>query len=233
MGAWVMSSTINDRAMLLMTHVAIQGAVPGQLGRNYWERFSQDTGIPAQRWRNVMSRRQKVTLEMLEALTRRHPQHAFWLATGITDVANGHVAPPNAVTFPERTQVDDHWGALYFKAALTLLDRLYQAAGIDTEDDEARLQASVRTRQMAKFDGGPVVDTAYKLAASDDYHNALELWANRERDREKHVGRLRAASESPPAEFGDPLHGGDGRGWHQSPWDMFFKPVPEKGAKKT
>lgn len=233
-----MSSTINDRAMLLLAHLCSLGDVPGQAGRSFWERFGASTGIAAQRWRSVLARRQKVTLEMLEILTAKHPEYAFWLMTGITDTANGHIAPPNAVTFPERTQVDDYWGRLYFKQSLKLLADLYQESGIDMADDMARLEASTRAKELARYTGGPMVDTAYRLASSEEYAEALELWRNRERDRPQHLGRLTGANQSAPDEErssesrGYPVLGGDGRGWHQSPWDMFFKPVPKKGGKK-
>ena len=160
MDAVQVSSTINDRAMLLLAHLCSLGDVPGQAGRSFWERFGASTGIAAQRWRSVLARRQKATLEMLEVLATKHPEYAFWLTTGITDTANGHVAPPNAVTFPERTQVDDYWGRLYFKQSLKLLTRLYEESGIDMDDDTARLEASTRVRELAKYTGGPMVDTA-------------------------------------------------------------------------
>jgi len=175
---------------------------------------------------------------MLEVLTAKHPEYAFWLMTGITDTANGHVAPPNAVTFPERTQMDDYWGRLYFKRSLKLLARLYAESGIDIDDDAARLEASTRVRELARYTGGPMVDTAYRLASSEEYAEALELWNNRERDRPQHLGRLTGANSAIPERErssesgGDPLLGGDGRGWHQSPWDMFFKPAPKKKSGK-
>lgn len=233
-----MSSTINDRAMLLLAHLCSLGDAPGRAGRSFWERFGAGTGIAAQRWRSVLARRQKATLEMLEVLTTKHPEYAFWLMTGITDTANGHIAPPNAVTFPERTQVDDYWGRLYFKHSLRLLARIYEESGIDLNDDTARLEASTRVRELARYTGGPMVDTAYRLASSEEYAEALELWNNRERDRPQHLGRLTGTNLPAPEQEkssesgGHPILGGDGRGWHQSPWDMFFKPVPKKKSGK-
>lgn len=224
--------------MLLLSHMCSLGEAPGLTGRSFWERFGAVTGIAAQRWRSVLARRQKVTIEMLEVLTAMKLEYAFWLMTGVTDTANGHIAPPNAVTFPERTQVDDYWGGLYFQQSRKLLARLYEESGIDLEDDNARLAASTRVQVVAKYNGGPMIDTAYRLAGEEGYAEVLELWNNRERDRSQHLGRLtganRTESEKGPStkRKGDPLSGGDGRGWHQSPWDMFFTPPPNKDGKK-
>lgn len=231
-----MSSTIDDRVLLLLRNFAT--AVPGLAGHGVWERLGEQTGIPAQRWRNVMSGRQKATIAMVEALAKRWPQYAFWLTTGITDVANGHRAPVNAVTYPERVQTDDDWSASYFRSAISLFAKLYREAGVDIDNEEERLEASTRTLQMAGYDGGPLVDAAYRLSESEEYAQAIDIWKSREKSREAHVGRLigtdRPEDGRKPSKKGegDPLFGGDGQGRHQSPWDMFFKPVSKKGGKK-
>lgn len=230
-----MSSTIDDRVLLLLQNFST--AVPGLAGHGVWERLGEQTGIPAQRWRNVVSGRQKATTAMVEALAKRWPQYGFWLATGITDVANGHRAPVNAVTYPERVQLDDGFSAAYFRSAIMLSARLYQEAGVDIEDDEARVEAGTRTLQMARFDGGPMIDAAYRLSSSEEYRESVDLWERREDGRPEHVGRLigtRRPEEqrSSVKSEGDYLFGGGAQGGHQNPWDMFFKPVPKKGGKK-
>ncbi|WP_447585031.1 hypothetical protein [Pseudoxanthomonas mexicana] len=68
------------------------------------------------------------------------------------------------------------------------------------DDDMARLEASTRARELARYTGGPMVDTAYRLASSEEYAEALELWSNRERDRPQHLGRLTGANPSAPDE---------------------------------
>ncbi|CAM2194586.1 protein of unknown function [Paraburkholderia kururiensis] len=51
------------------------------------------TGIDANRWKAVWHGRQRVMPDMIEAIAKRYPQYAFWLAAGISDPAYGHVAP--------------------------------------------------------------------------------------------------------------------------------------------
>ncbi|AJY29825.1 hypothetical protein BTM_1135 [Burkholderia thailandensis 34] len=53
------------------------------------------TGIDGNRWKAVWHGRQRVMPDMIEAIAQLYPQYAFWLATGITDPAYGHVAPKN------------------------------------------------------------------------------------------------------------------------------------------
>lgn len=115
-----MTTTIEDRMILLLNEQARlapsederpKGALRrafGTLlprpesGRGYLERLTEYTRISIQRWRKVFHRRQRPAPDMIEALARLFPHYAFWLVTGITDAANGHVAPDNAQTFPER-----------------------------------------------------------------------------------------------------------------------------------
>ncbi|MBM5570549.1 MULTISPECIES: hypothetical protein [Deefgea] len=60
--------------------------------------LEEETGIPATNWKNFWTGKQKPTIDMIEAIARRWPEYAFWLATGITDQENGHTAPQRAWT---------------------------------------------------------------------------------------------------------------------------------------
>jgi hypothetical protein len=51
------------------------------------------SGIASDRWSAVFSERQRPTVEMIEAIAKIWPQHAFWLATGIEDSSTGHTNP--------------------------------------------------------------------------------------------------------------------------------------------
>lgn len=51
------------------------------------------SSIPAVSWRKAYNKGQRPTTEMLEALARQWPQHAFWLVTGLTDNEFSHTAP--------------------------------------------------------------------------------------------------------------------------------------------
>lgn len=53
------------------------------------------TGIPGTSWKNVLSSKQRPTCHMIEAAAKQWPEHAFWLATGLTDAKYGHSAVHN------------------------------------------------------------------------------------------------------------------------------------------
>lgn len=51
------------------------------------------TGIQADTWKSWFHGRQRPTVEMIESAGKQWPQYAFWLTTGFTDIAHGHIAP--------------------------------------------------------------------------------------------------------------------------------------------
>jgi hypothetical protein len=59
------------------------------------------TGISADLWKNFWFGRKKADADMIEAASKAWPEHALWLASGITDVQFGHVAGIPDATFPE------------------------------------------------------------------------------------------------------------------------------------
>lgn len=61
-------------------------------GRRFKE-LEDFSGIPAVSWRKAYNGGQRPTAEMVEALARRWPLHAFWLVTGLTDNEFSHTAP--------------------------------------------------------------------------------------------------------------------------------------------
>ncbi|WP_334001090.1 hypothetical protein [Burkholderia cepacia] len=66
--------------------------------RRRLKQLEEETGIPDRQWKHVWALKQRPTAHMLEALARRWPEYAFWLVTGLTDAANGHVSPTVHVT---------------------------------------------------------------------------------------------------------------------------------------
>jgi len=68
--------------------------------------LEEETGIPDRSWKQVWNGRQRPTAHMIEALCRRWPEYAFWLATGITDERNGHTAPKGAWTCSQETSTE-------------------------------------------------------------------------------------------------------------------------------
>lgn len=246
-----MYTTIEDRIILLLAERAQLGKTDGarrrgtlrrvvdsltefipvpEPGRGYFERLTEYTGISTQRWRKVFHRRQRPTPDMIEALARLFPQYAFWIATGITDSSNGHVAPANAQTFPERLYVEADAASQYFRHSLVLFRRLFEEAGVEVKDDQARMRAAKRTRPVAHWHDSPLVDAAYRVAQSDEYAQLREIWFSREGARSANLRRIwPAVPEDRPWNRRRRKAQGfdfrkDPRTAHQHLWDLYFAP---------
>ncbi|MEM5426120.1 hypothetical protein [Paraburkholderia ferrariae] len=68
--------------------------------------LEEQTGIADRHWKNVWALKQRPTAQMIEALARRWPEYAFWLATGITDIPNGHLKPGQRQTTGSSPEID-------------------------------------------------------------------------------------------------------------------------------
>lgn len=254
-----MSTTIEDRVILLLRDqsgdapaeqapgVALKvrslrtGATAERLGgHGFWERLAERTGVASKRWRKVYAREQRVTSDMLEPFAKLFPQHAFWLATGITDATNGHVAPMTAQTFPERLHQESAVTDAYFHMSLTLARRLFEEGHVDTREDKERLYAAERTRPLAHWHDSPLADAAYRIARSEEYETFKQLWQERETEhatRHRHItGQARPSSKKRQAEKAaglrsTPMLGVDQRTAHQDPWDLFYQ--PKDGTRTT
>lgn len=225
-------ATIEDRFVLLLK---AQQAIAG---RGFWERLAEQTGVPAQRWRNAFDRRQRPTSELIETAGRLWPQHAFWLITGITDAANGHVAPMTAVAFPEHFYGQGDAATSYFRQSLALAEALAERSGIDVSDDQQRMYAAERKKPLAHWIGSEILDTAYQLSSDDLYQSLRDEWLRREEERKVLIAKLVAPSAEKPdrkaaskakkeGKAVERLAGIDPRTAHQSEWDLFYEPRSE------
>lgn len=77
--------------------VAVINATTAESRR--FKELEELTGIAAVSWRQTYQKRQRPTAEMIEAIAKKWPQHAFWLVTGIPDPDYGHVAPASTGTY--------------------------------------------------------------------------------------------------------------------------------------
>lgn len=68
-------NALRERVIFLATDIA-----PG--GRGTYKYLEDQTGIPANRWKNVILKRQMPTLVMLMSLMDFRGQYAEWLLTG-------------------------------------------------------------------------------------------------------------------------------------------------------
>jgi hypothetical protein len=93
--------------------------------------LEEETGIPDRNWKQVWNGKQRPTAHMIEALCRRWPQYAFWLATGITDERNGHTAPRGAWTCSQDTSTKESEEAAsnYFGMKMYYQDIMYGPSG--------------------------------------------------------------------------------------------------------
>ncbi|MFL9996482.1 hypothetical protein PQR34_35880 [Paraburkholderia sediminicola] len=248
-----MTTTIEDRMILLLNEQARlapgederpEGALRrafGTLlprpepGRGYLERLTEYTRISVQRWRKVFHRRQRPTPDMIEALARLFPHYAFWLVTGITDAANGHVAPDNAQTFPERLYAQSDGASQYFRKSLVLSRRLFEESGVNLEDDHQRIYAAERTRPLAHWHDSPLVDAAYRISQSREYCELREIWESREKYRADDLKRIwptspddrpwvQRAKDAKEQGLSFPILGVDPRTAHQDHCDLYYVP---------
>ncbi|REE20726.1 hypothetical protein B0G71_3864 [Paraburkholderia sp. BL27I4N3] len=113
-----MRHDIFERAIVVMKAVTTE--------RRRYKELEEETGIPATNWQSAAKRKQRPTAHMIEALSRRWPKYAFWLATGLTDPAAGHTAP-GIWASGERTSGEESELAAsrYFDAKLLLQDLTY------------------------------------------------------------------------------------------------------------
>lgn len=255
-----MSTTIEDRVILLLRDKAgdispTQNGVLEKLksvfsidnerkplgGHGFWERLSEYTKINSKRWRKVYSREQRITSDMLEALSKLFPEYAFWLATGITDITNGHTAPDTAQTFPERFNYQSHATHMYFSKSIELLEKLYQEGKVNLDDDKERMYASERTRPLAHWWDSALCESAYKIAASEEYCQIKELWEIREEERKKHIQYItdpenrpwivNKKNKSTDGVRENTILGVDPRTKHQDRWDIFYQPQSDARSK--
>jgi hypothetical protein len=202
------STTLEDRLILTLR----EGAAIH--GHGYWQFLEDLYLISAQRWRKVYKRRQRPTPDMVEALCRSRPDYAFWIATGITDAENGHIAPETALTFPETPQahrphpVSHDLAVSYFSHSLVLLRRLYEV--VDLDDDESRLAALERISMPGKkgWMSSELANHASAIAETKEYRDLYSMRIEREQCRADWKG----ASNDP-------------MGGLQPPKDLFWQPT--------
>lgn len=201
-------------------------------GHGFWERLHGFTGISAQRWRKAFMRRQRATPDMIQAMAHAFPQYAFWIATGITDATNGHIAPANVQAFPERLHTEDAASTRYFRKALTLTRRLCTEGRTDTGRTGPHICALERTRASDHRQESAWCDAVHRISRSEEYAGLELLWHEREKARRQRltsiIGKSRAAAR-PRAAGVTPRRAAttvrvDPRSSHQERDDLFYRP---------
>lgn len=67
--------------------------------RTRYVQLKEQTGISGDIWKNFWFDRREPDALMLEAISRAWPEFAYWLVTGATNLASGHICPPNAFCY--------------------------------------------------------------------------------------------------------------------------------------
>lgn len=113
-----MRHDIFERAITVMKAVTSE--------RRRYKELEEETGIPATNWQSAAKRKQRPTAHMIEALSRRWPKYAFWLATGITDPSTGHTAAGIwTAGQPMAGEGIEETASRYFDANILLQDLIY------------------------------------------------------------------------------------------------------------
>lgn len=58
--------------------------------------LEEDTGVRAETWRTWWNRGGKASADMIDGVSKRWPEYAFWIASGWSDTERGHLAPNKA-----------------------------------------------------------------------------------------------------------------------------------------
>lgn len=191
-------------------------------GRGFWKALADGSDISADRWRKVFERKQRATTDILGAIAKRWPQHAFWVMTGITDAANGHIAPTTATTYPERAHIGDQHSTNYFRASVALNDQLFVEAHLEKIKFDEPIDLIERTKPFSSYWEGAIATAAYAQAGTESYRILVELWHQRETHRARHTKLI--TQQRPPIKDADPVLGQDPRTAHQSPFYLFYDP---------
>ncbi|WP_161004679.1 hypothetical protein [Duganella flavida] len=111
------------------------------------------TRISGATWRTFWNRNSAPSGEMIESVSERWPQYAFWLATGGTDPLSGHVAPPGAECILEKINEEMPESTEYFMYQMKLLQPLRERtqAGLAKIGVTPDFEKSLRSLMDAKM----------------------------------------------------------------------------------
>ncbi|MEX3954718.1 hypothetical protein [Trinickia sp. EG282A] len=144
-------------------------------GRNDWKALEEATGIKAVKWRHVQAGVTRPSLEMLEALCKLFPEHAFWLSTGLTDYEAGHTAPQPNLAFPGSFGTflpnETPYSTEYFRTCMSALEAVAQSLVryIEKRRTENRPNAGEATLTKAELASlfRVAINTSIQLGATE------------------------------------------------------------------
>jgi hypothetical protein len=100
--------------------------------------LQEKTRIKSDVWKNFWFERREADTYMLEAISRSWPEYAYWLATGSTDVLNGHMAPKSEMMIEQKsfTENSSICNLPYLKAGVEVIKAIEFAEDSCEDDDE-------------------------------------------------------------------------------------------------
>jgi hypothetical protein len=111
-----MSSTENENIRARLIRIILSITTDSRR----FKALEETTHISAGTWRTFWNRNSGPSGEMIEAISIKCPQYAFYLATGITDPFAGHVAPPGTANLVEEKNDEIPEATNYFQYQLAL-----------------------------------------------------------------------------------------------------------------
>lgn len=138
------------------------------------------TDVQADTWKSWFHGRQRPTAEMIEAAGKAWPEYAFWLTTGISDAAYGHVAPGEN-GYPKRSERKENTAALFRKLvdlkdeALKITRAYLEVDEIPDYEPDDRFVSSAVQIVLQGYELSPNVNVAPYRALSKAYPTAQKL----------------------------------------------------------
>lgn len=201
-----MITNIEDRILLIIEYAVIEAFIEPEsirIKKGVWLRLGEQTGVSNHKWKNLYGGNQKPTPELIEAIAALFPQYAFWLVTGITDASNGHYAPANVLSFPEKNATEENtYSERYFKTSIMLLRELFNQAKVDNlgiESQRLGKRLIERKTNFEKDTKGNDIDFFWgdallsehipQTVENKTYSDLLNLCKEREEYRKKYLGQ--------------------------------------------
>ena len=146
--------------------------------RRRMKELEEECGIPVKNWKNFWSRRQRPTAHMIEAICRRWPEYAFWIATGISDEEHGHLKPKDAYAQDQSGYLcESTHGKELFNLKLCVQDFTYgMSEGLSRDWVEDKNPTPEDAEQVRKYNEDPrMVSMFGQMTATKPKYSDLDM----------------------------------------------------------
>jgi hypothetical protein len=178
-------------------------------GRGRFKALANASGISFDSWKGTWHNKQRPTTEMVQFVARAWPQFAFWLATGITDLAHGHQAPEGSENFLETMYRPRAGAEPYFRHMVDMLERRERGEPeLPTDLVELRALAVARENDELSARAADSMSDGATLALT-----VQELDADTQPNVETRTGRLLAELQAAGTSSPKATSPGSARPW--------------------